>query len=133
MLVSRILAFVMATDRTRILSPSQLNVLARELLEGSFASIWVQGEISNLARPASGHVYLTLKDGRAQVRCAMFRGKAQRLAFTPTDGMQVLVNGRVTLYEERGDFQLAIDTRSEERRVGKECVSTCRSRWSPYN
>src|SRR3546814_1160968 len=86
MLVSRILAFVMATDRTRILSPSQLNVLARELLEGSFASIWVQGEISNLARPASGHVYLTLKDGRAQVRCALFRGKAQRLAFTPTDG-----------------------------------------------
>lgn len=101
---------LMTTDRTRILSPSQLNVLARELLEGSFASIWVQGEISNLARPASGHVYITLKDGRAQVRCAMFRGKAQRLAFTPSDGMQVLVSGRVTLYEARGDFQLVIDT-----------------------
>jgi len=103
----------MATDRSRILTPSQLNVLARELLEGSFANIWVQGEISNLARPGSGHVYLTLKDGRAQVRCAMFRAKAQRLAFAPIDGMQVLVCGRVTLYEARGDFQLAIEIMEE--------------------
>jgi exodeoxyribonuclease VII large subunit len=103
----------MATDRSRILTPSQLNVLARELLEGSFANIWVQGEISNLARPGSGHIYLTLKDGRAQVRCAMFRAKAQRLAFVPSDGMQVLVCGRVTLYEARGDFQLAIEIMEE--------------------
>lgn len=103
----------MATDRNRILSPTQLNVLARELLEGSFAGIWVQGEISNLARPGSGHIYLTLKDGRAQVRCAMFRAKAQRLAFAPSDGMQVLVCGRVTLYEARGDFQLVIEIMEE--------------------
>lgn len=103
----------MATDRSPILTPSQLNVLARELLEGSFANIWVQGEISNLARPGSGHVYLTLKDGRAQVRCAMFRAKAQRLTFAPIDGMQVLVCGRVTLYEARGDFQLAIEIMEE--------------------
>ncbi len=113
MLADRIRIFVMATDRSRILTPSQLNVLARELLEGSFANIWVQGEISNLARPGSGHIYLTLKDGRAQVRCAMFRAKAQRLAFVPGDGMQVLVCGRVTLYEARGDFQLAIEIMEE--------------------
>lgn len=113
MLADRIRIFIMATDRSRILTPSQLNVLARELLEGSFANIWVQGEISNLARPGSGHIYLTLKDGRAQVRCAMFRAKAHRLAFVPSDGMQVLVCGRVTLYEARGDFQLAIESMEE--------------------
>ncbi|PIQ37733.1 MAG: exodeoxyribonuclease VII large subunit [Lysobacterales bacterium CG17_big_fil_post_rev_8_21_14_2_50_64_11] len=103
----------MATDRSRILSPTQLNVLARDLLEGSFAGVWVQGEISNLARPGSGHIYLTLKDGRAQVRCAMFRAKAQRLAFAPSDGMQVLVCGKVTVYEARGDYQLVIEIMEE--------------------
>lgn len=93
----------------QVLRPSQLNALARDLLEGNFAQVWVEGEISNFSRPASGHVYFTLKDERAQVRCAMFRQKALYLRFTPNDGAQVLARGRLTLYEARGDYQLVLE------------------------
>src|SRR3546814_13862347 len=103
----------MPVPNDNVLSPSQLNALARSLLEDAFPLVLVEGEIGNLARPASGHVYLTLKDARAQVRCALFKPKSQRLRFQPRDGLQVMARGR-----------------SEERRVGKECVRTCRSRWS---
>ena len=92
-----------------ILTPSQLAALTRDLLEGSFPLVWVEGEIGNLSRPASGHLYLTLKDARAQLRCAMFKPKSQRLGFRPVDGMQVLVRGRLTLYDARGDLQLLLD------------------------
>jgi exodeoxyribonuclease VII large subunit len=92
-----------------VLKPSQLNALARDLLEGSFAQVWVQGEISNFSRPASGHLYFTLKDERAQVRCALFRMQAQRLRFLPRDGLQVLARGRLTLYEARGEYQLVLE------------------------
>lgn len=95
------------------LRPSQLNALARDLLEGSFLSIWVEGELSGLARPGSGHLYFTLKDDRAQVRCAMFKMKAQYLRFLPRDGMQVLVRGKLTLYEPRGDYQLVLEHMEE--------------------
>ncbi|HLS84495.1 MAG TPA: exodeoxyribonuclease VII large subunit [Arenimonas sp.] len=93
----------------QVLRPSQLNALARDLLEGSFPQVWVEGEISNFSRPASGHCYFTLKDERAQVRCALFRSNAVRLRFQPRDGMQVLARGRLTLYEARGDYQLVLD------------------------
>lgn len=93
----------------QVLRPSQLNALARDLLEGSFPMVWVEAEISNLSRPASGHVYFTLKDARAQVRCALFRQTASRLAFAPANGQQVLARGRLTLYEPRGDYQLVLD------------------------
>jgi exodeoxyribonuclease VII large subunit len=92
-----------------ILRPAQLNALARDLLEGSFAQVWVEGEISNLSRPASGHLYFTLKDERAQVRCALFRQKALLLRFAPRDGALVLARGRLTLYEARGDYQLVLE------------------------
>src|SRR4249919_1457254 len=95
------------------LKPSQLNALARDLLEGSFAQVWVQGEISNFSRPASGHLYFTLKDERAQVRCALFRMQAQRLRFLPRDGLQVLARGRLTLYEARGEYQLVLEHMEE--------------------
>ncbi len=95
------------------LRPSQLNTLARDLLEGSFTSIWVEGELSGLARPGSGHLYFTLKDDRAQVRCAMFKAKAHWLRFIPRDGMQVLVRGKLTLYEPRGDYQLVLEHMEE--------------------
>ena len=91
------------------LRPSQLNALARDLLEGGFPSIWVEGELSSLARPGSGHWYFTLKDERAQVRCALFKAKAQWLRFVPREGLQVLVRGRLTLYEPRGDYQLVLE------------------------
>ena len=97
----------------QILKPAQLNALARDLLEGSFAQVWVEGEISNYSRPASGHMYFTLKDDRAQVRCALFKQKALYLRFIPRDGLQVLVRGRLTLYEARGDYQLSLEHMEE--------------------
>lgn len=96
-----------------VLSISQLNSLARDLLESHFPMIWVEGEISNLARPSSGHLYLTLKDAQAQIRAAMFKGRNQRLGFTPKDGMQVLVRAKLSLYPARGDYQLIIDQMEE--------------------
>lgn len=88
------------------LTPSSLNALARDLLEGAFPLVWVEGELSGVSRPASGHLYFSLKDARAQVRGALFKQRSLRLAFTPQDGQQVLVRGRLSLYEPRGDYQL---------------------------
>ena len=96
-----------------ILTPSQLNTLARDLLEGSFPAIWVEAELGSVARPASGHLYFTLKDARAQLRAAMFRMKAQALRFVPREGMRVLVRGRVTLYDARGEYQMVLDHMEE--------------------
>ncbi len=93
----------------QILTPSQLNTLARDLLEDTFPLIWVEGELGNVTRPASGHLYFTLKDARAQVRCAMFKPKSQWLKFVPREGLRVLARGRLTLYEARGDYQLVLD------------------------
>src|SRR5688500_20179786 len=94
--------------RDDVLTPSQLNTLARSLLEDAFPLVWVEGELGNLSRPASGHLYFTLKDARAQVRCALFRPKSQWLKFVPREGLRVLARGRLTLYEQRGDCQLAL-------------------------
>ncbi len=92
-----------------IFSVSRLNREVRAVLEGSFPLLWISGEISNLARPVSGHIYFSLKDKIAQVRCAMFRMKRQRLRFQPENGQQVLVRARISLYEGRGEFQLLIE------------------------
>jgi len=80
------------------------------LLEDVFRSVWVEGEISNLARPASGHMYFTLKDSGAQVRCALFRQSATRVRQALRDGLAVRVRGKVSLFEGRGDYQLILDT-----------------------
>jgi len=96
-----------------VYSVSQLNGEAKALLESNFPSIWVEGEISNLARPSSGHLYFSLKDDRAQVRCAMFRGNNRHLRFNPEHGMLVKVRARVSLYPGRGDFQLIVDSMEE--------------------
>jgi len=100
-------------DARQILSPSQLNTLARDLLEGAFPLVWVEGELGNLSRPGSGHLYFTLKDARAQVRCALFKPKSQWLNFVPREGLRVLARGRLTLYEARGDYQLILDSLEE--------------------
>jgi exodeoxyribonuclease VII large subunit len=92
-----------------IYSVSRLNSEVRAVLEGSFPLLWVEGEISNLARPSSGHIYFSLKDPHAQVRCAMFRMKRLRLRFEPENGQKVLIRARVGLYEGRGEFQLVAE------------------------
>jgi exodeoxyribonuclease VII large subunit len=100
---------VPAPPPRHILTPSSLNRLVRDLLEDALPMVWIEGELSNVARPASGHLYFTLKDSGAQVRCAMFRPKSGWLKFRPVDGMQVLVRARVGLYEPRGEFQLVAE------------------------
>ncbi|MCY1209733.1 Exodeoxyribonuclease 7 large subunit [compost metagenome] len=92
-----------------VLTVSQLNQRARHLLEDVFPQVWVEGEISNLARPASGHLYFTLKDAQAQVRCALFRQNALRVRQALRDGLAVRVRGKVSLFEGRGDYQLIAD------------------------
>jgi exodeoxyribonuclease VII large subunit len=88
---------------------SRLNREARLLLETGLPALWLEGELSNFARPASGHWYFSLKDEAAQVRCAMFRGANTRARVVPRDGMHVLVRARVGLYEPRGEYQLLIE------------------------
>lgn len=93
-----------------IFNVSQLNRQAKRLLEGHFNQVWIEGEISNLARPSSGHWYFSLKDTRAQVRCAMFRNSNQRLRFQPEDGQKIIVRAKLSLFEARGDYQLIVDS-----------------------
>lgn len=92
-----------------VFTVSQLNDEVRALLENQFPLIWVEGEISNLARPASGHLYFSLKDDAAQVRCAMFKMRNRLLDFQPENGQQVLLRTRVSLYPARGEFQLIVE------------------------
>lgn len=95
-------------NEQEIYTVSSFNQEVRQLLEGTFQTIWLTGEISNLARPSSGHFYFSLKDEKAQVRCAMFRNSTRMLRFTPENGQHVIARAAVSLYEPRGDFQLII-------------------------
>lgn len=92
-----------------VYSVTRLNREVKAVLEGSFPPLWVQGEISNLARPASGHLYFSLKDPHSQARCVMFRNRNRHLKFSPENGLQVIVLATVSLYEGRGDFQLIVE------------------------
>jgi exodeoxyribonuclease VII large subunit len=92
-----------------VFTVSGLNREARRLIESSFGVLWIEGEISNLARPSSGHMYLSLKDENAQLRCAMFRQANRTLKFVPENGQQILARGRVGLYEARGEFQMILE------------------------
>ena len=100
----------MNTTTTRqIFSVSQLNRAVKQILEENFGLVWIQGEISNLARPASGHIYFSLKDRNAQVRCAMFRAKNALINFDLDNGVEVIARARVGMYEARGDYQLIVE------------------------
>jgi exodeoxyribonuclease VII large subunit len=100
-----------------VYSVSRLNREVRVLLERGLGVVWIEGELSNFSQPASGHWYFSLKDRDAQLRCAMFRMKNVLVGFTPRPGMQVLIRGRVSVYEARGEYQLIADT-LEEAGVG---------------
>jgi len=93
-----------------VLSVSRLNRLVRDCLEAAFPLTWVAGEISNLTFAASGHVYFSLKDASAQVRCVMWRNRAQLLGWRPENGQQVEARALVSFYEPRGEFQLNVET-----------------------
>ncbi|MDZ7924836.1 MAG: exodeoxyribonuclease VII large subunit [Marinagarivorans sp.] len=93
-----------------IITVSQLNLRAKQALEGALPNVWIQGELSNLSQPSSGHWYFTLKDSCAQVRCAMFRGRNMMVRTPLNAGDHVVVNASVSLYEGRGDYQLIVDS-----------------------
>ena len=92
-------------ERT-IITVSRLTDLLKDLLEDNFSHVWVEGELSNLSRPASGHLYFTLKDSGAMLRCVMFRSSAKALRFRLEEGQSLVVRGRLSVYEQRGDYQL---------------------------
>jgi len=97
------------TPERDVYTVSRLNREVRVLLERGFGTLWLEAEISNFSRPASGHWYFSLKDSLAQVRCAMFRQRNMLATLTPRDGQKVLVRARIGLYEPRGEFQLLVD------------------------
>ncbi|MDD2581947.1 MAG: exodeoxyribonuclease VII large subunit [Desulfuromonadaceae bacterium] len=89
-----------------ILTVSRLTALLRGVLEENFEQLWVQGEVSNLSYPSSGHCYFTLKDSGAQLRCVMFKNAVKNLKFRLTDGMALILRGRISVYDQRGEYQL---------------------------
>ncbi|MGR5237573.1 exodeoxyribonuclease VII large subunit [Vibrio alfacsensis] len=105
---------MLSQTNQNIFTVSRLNAEVRLLLENEMGIVWLVGEISNFSAPVSGHWYLTLKDSRAQVKCAMFRGNNRRVTFKPANGNQVLVKARLSLYEPRGDYQLIIESMQPE-------------------
>jgi exodeoxyribonuclease VII large subunit len=103
------LGFRFAAPERRVWSVRALVAAVRTHVEREYSDAWVEGEISNFRAPDSGHLYFTLKDGNAQIRVVMFSSKARLLRFRPADGMQVVVRGRVTIYEDRGELQIAAE------------------------
>jgi exodeoxyribonuclease VII large subunit len=103
------LGFRFAAPERRVWSVRALVAAVRTHVEREYSDAWVEGEISNFRAPDSGHLYFTLKDGNAQIRVVMFSSKARLLRFRPADGMQVVVRGRVTVYEDRGELQIAAE------------------------
>lgn len=100
-----------------ILTVSRLTGLLKDLLEDNFGHVWIEGEVSNLSTPASGHFYFTLKDSGAMLRCVMFRGSAKALKFRLEEGMSLIVRGRLSVYDQRGEYQLVVEY-AEPKGVG---------------
>lgn len=105
-------------EEKTILTVQQLNQAARTILETEFGALWVKGELSGVKPHHSGHLYFTLKDANAQIKCVMFRGQNRLLKFTPKDGQEVILGANVTIYEQGGSYQLTVLT-MEEAGLGK--------------
>ena len=90
-------------------SISQITALIRERLEEEFFEVWIEGEVSDLRTPSSGHTYFILKDKTAQLRCVLFKGSKRFIRFQPIDGMMVIARGNITVYERRGEYQFICD------------------------
>lgn len=105
---------ITTNTNANIFTVSRLNAEVRMLLENEMGIVWLVGELSNFSAPVSGHWYFSLKDARAQVKCAMFKGNNRRVTFKPNNGNQVLVKARLSLYEPRGDYQLIIESMQPE-------------------
>src|SRR5229473_6109650 len=103
------LGFTFRPPERRIWTVRDLVAAARTTLERDYGDAWIEGEISNFKPAESGHLYFTLKDGGAQLSIVMFRSQARLLRFRPADGMQVVVRGRVTVYEDRGELQISAE------------------------
>src|SRR5690242_2856862 len=96
-------------DGVKVFTIGEVSRAIKTKLEEEFPVLWLTGEVSNLARPSSGHVYLTLKDAESQLRAVMYRGVAMRLRFDLKDGMEVIVRGRLNVYLPRGEYQLSVE------------------------
>lgn len=96
-------------NEPQVFSVEQLNLTVKQILEGQIGQVWVKGEISNFKAHTSGHFYFSLKDSKSQISAVMFRGHNARLKFKPTDGLEVLVRGRISVYEPRGNYQIVCD------------------------
>src|SRR5258707_12102063 len=103
------LASLFETTERQPLSVSELTAMIRGELERRFSSVWVEGEISNFRAHGSGHWYFTLKDEFAQLRCACYRSSNQRIRFRPEDGLQMRARGRLSVYEQKGEYQLIVE------------------------
>jgi len=103
------MGFTFRPPERRVWKVRDLVASVRNHIEREYADAWVEGEISNFRAPDSGHLYFTLKDGNAQIRVVMFRSSARMLRFRPADGLQIVVRGRVTVYEDRGELQISAE------------------------
>src|SRR5580698_104301 len=103
------MGFTFRPPERRVWSVRELVAAVRTHIEREYSDAWVEGEISNFRAPDSGHLYFTLKDGNAQIRVVMFRSSARLLRFRPADGLQIIVRGRVTVYEDRGELQISAE------------------------
>lgn len=99
----------LSEEKPIVFTVSELNAQIKEVLESSYPMVWVRGEISNLRVPSSGHCYFTLKEDRSQLKAVLFRGQQRHMRFTPEAGLQVLCQGRLSVYEPRGEYQLIVD------------------------
>src|SRR6202034_582979 len=88
---------------------SELTERIGDLIEGAFPDVWIEGEVSNYRPAQSGHLYFTLKDAKAQVKCVCFRTQAMRLKFRPEDGLKLIVRGSISVYEPRGEYQIYVE------------------------